>query len=114
MQSWGSFSYLFGPLVAAIGIGVLVVVLRWSHGTKSTSLVAKPVRPSEETDYGLLVPIASPPSYVEGEILRRTLEDNGLRANLAMTTNGPRVMVFPQDEEKARAVLKRGPGAPRV
>jgi len=54
-----------------------------------------------------LVPVASPGSYIEGEVLRRHLEDSGIRANLATTVDGPRVMVWPQDEQRARAALAR-------
>jgi hypothetical protein len=53
------------------------------------------------------VPIATPPTYVEGEIMRRQLEDAGIRATLAQTLDGPRVMVWPGDEGRARATLKK-------
>lgn len=50
----------------------------------------------------------SPPpgTYIEGEVLRRRLEAAGIRANLAETLDGPRVMVFPDDETRARALLQ--------
>jgi hypothetical protein len=51
------------------------------------------------------VHIATPPTYVEGEIIRRQLEDAGIRATLAQTLEGPRVMVWPGDETRARAKL---------
>lgn len=106
MPSWGSFSYAFGPLVAIGLIGLLVVVLRWafSHGS---SVVAPAPKAGTDDQYGLLVPVASPSTYVEGEVLRRTLEDHGVRANLATTLDGPRLMVWPKDEARARDVLSR-------
>ncbi len=54
------------------------------------------------------MPVAAPATYVEGEVLRRRLEDSGVRANLATTLEGPRVMVWPSDEERAREVLASG------
>jgi hypothetical protein len=104
---WGSFSFAFGPVVALCVLGVFIIILRWSH-KKGDSVVAGPVRPSVPTDYGMLVPIASPETYAEGEIMRRRLEDSKIRANLAYTLAGPRVMVWPSDVERARSVLAKG------
>jgi hypothetical protein len=86
----------------------LALFLRWAY-RPGGSLVARPSASGAETDYGLLVPVASPGTYVEGEITRRRLADTGLRATLAMTHDGPRVMVFPADADRARRVLS-GPG----
>lgn len=106
VPSWSSYSYLFGPLVAFAVIAGLVVVLRWAS-RRGGSLVQAPVRPGEPGDYGMLVPVASPPTYAEGEVVRRTLEAQGVRATLAMTREGPRVLVFPTDAAKAQAALRR-------
>lgn len=107
MPSWGSFSYAFGPIVAVGLIGVLVLILRWSS-QRGTSVVAPAPTPGSPEEYGLLVPIASPATYVEGEILRRRLEEQGVRANLATTLDGPRVLVWPGDAERARRMLATG------
>jgi hypothetical protein len=56
------------------------------------------------------VPIASPSNYIEGEVLRRSLVDAGLRASLAQTNDGPRIMVWPKDVEVAKQVLKKAAG----
>jgi hypothetical protein len=40
-------------------------------------------------------------------MIRRTLEYRGIKANLAQTTDGPKVMVWPVDEIKAVAALRR-------
>lgn len=105
MPVGNSFSYVFGPMVAFIAIGVLVLVLRWAFNSKKTSVVAAAAKPGSETEYGMLIPVAAPSNYVDGEMLRRRLEDAGIRANLATTLDGPRVMVWPNDEQRARAVL---------
>ncbi len=106
MQSWGSFSYAFGPLVAVGLIAVFVFILRWAFGRR-TSVVAPPPQKGAPHEYGMLLPIASPGSYAEGEIQRRSLESAGIRATLTTTLDGPRVLVWPADEERARAHLAR-------
>ena len=102
---WGSFSYAFGPVVALAAVGVLTLLLRWtfSHGH---SLVERRPSVGTPTEYGLHVPVAEPPTFVEAEVMRRRLEDAGLRATLAPTTDGPRVLVFPEDVKAARVVLR--------
>lgn len=102
---WGSFSYAFGPVLALVAVGVLTLLLRWtfSHGH---SLVERRPSVGTPTEYGLLVPVAEPPTFVEAEVLRRRLEDAGLRATLAPTSEGPRVLVFPEDVKAARLVLR--------
>lgn len=107
MPSWGSFSYAFGPIVAVGLIGLLVLILRWSS-RRGSSVVAAAPTPGSPEEYGLLVPVASPSTYVEGEILRRRLEDEGVRATLATTLDGPRVLVWPGDVERARRLLTTG------
>lgn len=102
MTSWGSFSFLFGPIVAAVGVVLLVMLARWAM-SRGHSLVA---RPGRESDYGMLVPVASPANYAEGEIVRLRLVNAGIRANLARTMDGPRVLVWPADEQRARELLR--------
>lgn len=101
-----SASFMFGPIVALIAIGALVLILRWAF-RRGVSLVPGRPKPGKADDYGLLVPVASPGTYVEGEILRRDLERAGIRANLAQTLDGPRVLVWPQDQQRAREHLAR-------
>jgi len=94
-------------MFALAAMGILVVILRWSQ-SRGSSVVEGPARRSVPTDYGLLVPIAAPETYAEGEIMRRRLESASIRANLAYTLHGPRVMVYRDDETRARAVLRTG------
>lgn len=90
--------------LSLVFVGVLVLMLRWTY-SRGDSLVVGRARPGHSDDYGLLVPVADPPTYIEGEMVRQTLESAGVRAMLATTLDGPRVMVFPDDEVKARQVL---------
>ncbi len=101
-----SASFLVGPLIAFGVVGVLVLLLRWTF-RRGSSVVARPARAGAEDDYGLMVAVASPANYVEGEILRRTLESASIRALLTQTLDGPRVMVWPHDEHRAREVVAR-------
>lgn len=100
-----SGSFLVAPLLAFGVVGILVLLLRWTF-SRGHSVVAKAPRRGAADEYGLLVPVAAPGTYVEGEMMRRRLEDAGIRANLAQTLDGPRVMVFPDDEKRARRTLE--------
>ncbi len=108
MSSWGSYSYLFGPLASFGVVGLLVLLLRWAFA-RGGSLVERRPAPGRADDYGLLVPVAAPATYVEAELARLKLADAGLRVNLARTVDGPRVMVFREDEAQARRLLAAGP-----
>jgi len=107
MPAWNAFSFAFGPGVGFLCIGLMVLMLRWAFAP-GKSVVARRARPGKPSDYGLLIPVASPPTVIEGEIMRRTLVDAGIQANLANTLEGPRVLVWPADETKAQDVLRRG------
>lgn len=103
---WGSYSYLFGPVVVFVALGVLILLLRWAFA-RGKSVVERPPSIGPSNSYGLLVAVAAPATFIEGEMLRRQLEDAGIRANLANTLDGPRIMVFPKDERTARNILGR-------
>ena len=109
MPAWSSFSYFFGPLVAFFGLGIMVLILRWAFA-RGGSVVERAAKSGNPDEYGILVPIASPSNYIEGEVLRRSLIDAGLRASLAQTNDGPRIMVWPKDVENAKKILKNASG----
>jgi hypothetical protein len=94
-------------LLAVATVAVLMLLLRWAfgNGRHRTSLVARKPTVGRSNEYGLLVPIAAPGDYIQGELLCRRLEDAGIRTNLVTTADGPRVMVFPEDESIARQLL---------
>lgn len=98
-------AYVAEPLVALLVVGLLVLLLRWTF-RRGRSLVAAAPRTGGERDYGLLEPVASPATFVEAEMMRALLADHGVRATLAPTTDGPRVLVFAEEARAARAVLK--------
>lgn len=113
MHPWANWAYLFTPLAALAVIGLLILLLRWAFSSGS-SLVERPPRHSTPDDYGLLNVVAAPKTYVEAEITKQQLEASGVRATVAMTNDGPRVMVWPGDENRAAQLLRdqdRGPSA---
>ena len=107
VPSWGSYSYAYGPLVALLAIGVMILVLRWAFSGRKQSVVEQPARRGAPDQYGLLDPVASPGSLIEAEICRQHLEAAGIKATVAMTNDGPRVMVWPQDRRAASDILRR-------
>lgn len=105
MSGWGSYSSLWGPLVAFGTVGVFILILRWAF-SRGSSLVQRRPGTGSESEYGMLVPVAAPATFVEAEMLRQRLVEHNIRATLAPTTDGPRVMVFPDELRAAQAVLR--------
>ena len=106
MSTADSLLRIFGPVAGGFGVvAVLALILRWAFSGRRTSLVERKPATGSSKDYGLLVAVSSPGSVVEAELQRLRLEDSGIRATLVTTTDGPKVMVFPEHEKIARAVL---------
>jgi hypothetical protein len=105
VASWGSYSYVYGPAVAFLAVALLVLLLRWTFG-HGHSIVERRPRRGTASDYGLLVAVAEPPTFAEAELIRARLVGHGIRATLAPTTEGPRVMVFGEEASVARALLR--------
>lgn len=99
MPNWGAL------VTSVLVVGVLALLLRWAYGGRSRSLVERRPRPGAAADYGLMVAITSPSTFVEGELGRQRLLDAGIRAQVVATTDGPRLMVLAEDEGAARRVL---------
>ena len=59
MNTSGTFAYLAWPLVVVGGFGLMVVLLRWTFST-GHSVVQRRPRTGTPTEYGLLVPVATP------------------------------------------------------
>jgi hypothetical protein len=92
--------------LALAALGVLVILLRWAYGgSRRTSLVAHRPKVGHSNEYGLLVAIAAPHTYIEAEMSVRRLEEAGIRVTLITTADGPRVMVFRENESAARHLL---------
>jgi hypothetical protein len=93
-------------LVVALGAVIaLALVLRWAFG-RGRSLVQRRPEAGHPWEYGLLESVAAPATYDEGEAIRRRLQAAGIRSNLVVTEDGPRIFVFPDDAARARALLR--------
>ena len=101
MPGWQSY------VISLVVVGVLALLLRWAFGGRSRSLVERRPRRGHEDEYGLMVAVAAPGTFVEGELARQRLRDAGIRASLVTTSDGPRLMVLEPDEARARQVLAR-------
>lgn len=102
-QQW-PYTQILAPLVGFAVVGLFIVLLKWTF-RRGQSVVTLDGRPGHEDDYGLLVPVSRPISFIEAELHRRRLLDSGIRASVANTLDGPRVLVLPRDEERARRLL---------
>ena len=101
MPDWRSY------FIAVLAVGVLALLLRWAFGGRGRSLVERRSQQGHEDEYGLMVAVASPGTFIEGEAARQRLQDAGIRASLVTTSDGPRLMVLEPDETRARQVLAR-------
>ncbi|WP_201776888.1 putative signal transducing protein [Streptacidiphilus anmyonensis] len=86
-------------------MGVLVLLLRWTW-SKGHSVVPRSPAPGAPNEYGLLVPVAAPADSAQALAIGALLEQAGIRSTLADTKAGPRVMVFLDDADRARALLR--------
>jgi hypothetical protein len=92
-------------VTSVLVVGLLALILRWAFGGRRTSLVERRPRTGHADEYGLMVSVASPGTFVQGEVDRQRLEAAGIRAQLVTTSDGPRLMVLEEDESRARTLL---------
>ena len=104
MGTWGSYSFLAGPILALVALGGLALVARWASRT-GTSLIEAPAKPGTAEEYGLMIPVASPPNDREAHVVTGRLTDAGVRSREVHTTEGLRIMVWSDDVARARSVL---------
>lgn len=98
-------SFIWAPVIAFAIVGLLALVLRWAASGRKDSLLATRTKSGAVTDYGLLVPVATPVDLADGQRLTERLESMGIRSTLTTTHSGLRLMVFPSDAERARGAL---------
>lgn len=92
-------------LVVAGALGLLVLVLRWAYSERKDSLLSRRPRTGAEHEYGLMVPLAAPQDAAEGEHISQRLHAAEIRSRVVLTSDGLRVMVWPEDLTRAREVL---------
>jgi len=86
-------------------LGLLVLVLRWAFSSRRDSLLSRPAKTGAADEYGLMAPLAAPADASEGEEICGLLGRAGIRASVVETHDGLRVMVWPEDLARARALL---------
>jgi hypothetical protein len=86
-------------------LGILIILLRWAF-SRGKSVVERPSRVGNDDEYGLLEVVASPGNHIEGEMLKRKLQEHGIKATLTQTKQGPRIMVFRNEVKAAQAILR--------
>jgi hypothetical protein len=86
-------------------VGGIVLLYRWGSRA-GRSFVPRTPRPGGPHEYGLLVPVAAPADNAEALRLTALLDRAGVRNTLVRTTQGSRIMVFGDQEDDARALLR--------
>ena len=92
-------------LIVAAVLALFVVVLRWAYSGKNDSLLSRRPRTGAEHEYGLMAPLAAPKDAAEAEEIRVLLARKRIRGSVVATHDGLRIMVWPEDLSRARALL---------
>lgn len=104
-----SYSYLFGPVVAMVALGVLVLICRWVFSTthRDDRTARRLAKIASQGDYGLLVPVATARTLDDADMLRGVLRQAGIRstAGEAPDGRGTEVLVFRADVTRARELV---------
>lgn len=110
---------LLGPAVALAVVGLLAVLSRWTFGERRARGNKRPGSAYDVPDYGLLVPVTRALPRAEAQWRRDRLALHGIRVTIAPAGPGydaagrpwppdaTHVLVFPDDEPLARALLPR-------
>lgn len=95
----------FQSLSGFVVMAIFIILLKWGFA-RGKSLAARPIISGDDEQYGLLRVVAKPSNHIEGEMIRRRLSENGIKATLTQTKVGPRVMVFESELRIAEAILR--------
>ena len=105
-----SYHYLFGPLVAVLALGVIVLICRWVFSTshRDDRTARRLAALASRGDYGLLVPITTTRTADDAAMLRGVLQDAGIRCTtgLAADGGGTELLVFRADAGRARQLVR--------
>ena len=103
-----SYSFLFGPVVALLALGVIVLMCRWvfSTGHRDDRVARRTQKAASAGDFGLLVPVATVRTPEDAELLRGVLREAGIRGTLGVAPEGGlTVLVFRADALRARDLV---------
>jgi len=109
-----STHFAVGPVVAIVVVAALAMLSKWVFGTGRHRTASRSVvPPGVQVDTGLLRPVADLPDRPAAAALRAVLSDAGIRSTIGVRRDGRvQVLVFPDDEERARKLVPPGPVAP--
>jgi len=96
------YAYL-DPLIAVVGLAVIVLICRWVFSTDHRT---RPTPPQGPQDLGLLEPATVVRTREDAEMLRSVLRDAGIRASVTPTEAGFAVLVFRADARAARDLVR--------
>ena len=112
MPITNSYSFLVGPLMAVVALGVIILICRWVFSTtaRDQRTAQRAERARAASDYGLLVPIATVRTSDDAEMLRALLRDAAIRCTLAEDTSTGEpsawtVLVFRSDAARALGLV---------
>lgn len=104
-----SYSFLFGPVVVCLALGVIVLLCRWVFSTKHRDdrTARRLAALQSRGDYGLLVPVATARTADDASMLRTVLADAGIRCTTGTAADGTstEVLVFRADALRARDLV---------
>ena len=109
-----STHFAVGPVVAIVVVAALAMLSKWVFGTGRRRTAARSlVPPGVQVDTGLLRSVAELPDRAAAAALRAVLSEAGIRSTIGVRRDGRvQVLVFPDDEERARKLVPPGPVAP--
>ena len=97
--------YILAPLVALFVVGLLVLVLRWTFGSRGGRRGTP--RPGSVGDHGLLTPMITVRDPQRASDLVQSLRDEGIRASLSGPPGRQLLLVWPTEVRRAAELLRR-------
>lgn len=108
VDAGNSSHFVVGPVIAIVMVCLLAVVAKWVFGS-GRPRSADADRPGTPVDHGLLRPVADLPDRPAAMALRAVLSDAGIRSTVGVRRDGRvQVLVFPDDEQRARTLVPPG------
>lgn len=108
MPSWTNYPVFFGPIVALLLLGGLILLLRWAF-SRGKSVVSRPVVQASSTEYGLMRSVGRFSTDHDAQETASHLTAANVRANVVRTADGIHVMVLRDDLPAAQLALGMPP-----
>ncbi len=110
VDAGNSTHFVVGPVIAIVMVCLLAVLSKWIFGSGRRAPAARPVsRVGAPVDHGLLRSVAELPDRPAALAARAVLSDAGIRSTFGVRRDGSvQLLVFPDDEERARLLVPPG------